>query len=319
MIRWGILGAGNIAGRFAASLQQADDACLYAVSGRNEGKVKSFEEKYPCQRQYVGHANLLCDEQVDAVYIALPHGLHHEWALKAMRKGKAVLCEKPAMMNAEEMRDIAQCARETGVLFMEAMKTRFLPLYRELRKLIQEELFLGDIVRVETSQCILFPKEMWGKTYHTDPYMGGALLDCGIYAASWIEDYIEGKLLSCNVQAMVTEGIDTYVNAALQFEGAEAVLETGFDRELPKRAVLYGTKGRAEILNEHRPERAFITLNGQEPYELAVPYDHDDFYSQIIHFNQLLESGERESQIMPSAASIRCAELLDAIRQEIQR
>lgn len=101
MIRFGILGAGNIAHRFAASLAKVEGAELVAASRRTAEKAAAFLAEVPCApgaRAYGDHEALLADPEVDAIYLALPHDLHHAWALRALDAGKAVLCEKPAML-----------------------------------------------------------------------------------------------------------------------------------------------------------------------------------------------------------------------------
>ena len=106
MVRFGILGAGNIAHRFSASLAQVREAELVAVSRRSVEKAQAFLDEVPHAegaRAYGTHEELLADPNVDAIYLALPHALHHEWAIKALRAHKAVLCEKPAMLDATQM------------------------------------------------------------------------------------------------------------------------------------------------------------------------------------------------------------------------
>lgn len=105
MIHFGILGAGKIAHRFAASLAKVEGAELVAASRRTAGKAAAFLAEVPCTpgaRAYGDHEALLADPEVDAVYLALPHDLHHAWALRALDAGKAVLCEKPAMLSEAE-------------------------------------------------------------------------------------------------------------------------------------------------------------------------------------------------------------------------
>lgn len=111
MINWGILGAGHIAHRFAKSLAHVEDAKLYAVSRRSMEKAREFGDLYNSEVYYDNNQNLLNDPNIDVVYIALPHQLHLEWAQKALKAGKAVLCEKPAALTSLEMKQIAEVAR----------------------------------------------------------------------------------------------------------------------------------------------------------------------------------------------------------------
>ena len=136
-IRWGILGAGSIAHRFAAALERVEGAELVAISGRNAERLSAFAEKHrvdmgkcyasASDNGWKAHERLLLDDDVDAVYIALPHGLHATWSCRALSAGKAVLCEKPAVLAGAQADEVARAARESGALFMEAMKPRFTP------------------------------------------------------------------------------------------------------------------------------------------------------------------------------------------------
>ena len=85
MIRWGILGAGNIAHRFAASLVNQKDSTLYAISGRNAEKLEAFKKEYPCEKVFLSYDELIEDPDIDAIYLSLPHRFHHEYALKALK------------------------------------------------------------------------------------------------------------------------------------------------------------------------------------------------------------------------------------------
>lgn len=119
-IRWGILGAGNIAWRFATALTQMKDAELTAISGRSLERLAPLAQKFSVSRCYTDHEDLLDASDVDAIYIALPHDLHKEWAIRTLEHHKAVMVEKPAAMNAGEVDEIIAAARKNKALFMEA-------------------------------------------------------------------------------------------------------------------------------------------------------------------------------------------------------
>lgn len=314
MIRWGILGAGNIAHRFAKSLRYEEDAVLYAISGRSQEKLDAFQKEFPCEKTYVGHENMLADPNIDAVYIALPHGLHKEWALKALEKGIAVLCEKPAALNEAEMKEISACAKEHNTLFMEAMKPRFLPAYAELKKRLAEGV-IGTLENVYTKICFTIPKEAAGKSYHTSGKDGGALLDSGIYCASLIDDLLDGEPRFIQTYSNYFGGVDWYVDSRMRFDNGTAEMEVAFDRTAPRNAELTGTEGSVTIIDLHRPQTFIIHKNGTDE-EVTVPYENDDFYSEIHHFDELLRAGKTESDIHPYAAMEREAHILDRIRRQ---
>lgn len=314
MIHWGIIGAGNIAGRFADSVAKTDESEITAISCRSQEKADGFMEKHSAKRAYIGHDALLDDDEIDAVYIALPHGLHMEWAIKALEKKKAVLCEKPAAMSASEMSAIADASHRNETLFMEAMKSRFVPAYVRIKELINDGI-IGEIEKIETSLCNVFPFDTMPKTYHTDPVQGGCLLDEGIYCACWLEDYLGAASGLSDIETNIIDDVDHYVNAFLDFNGKQARLECAFDRSKPRQAVISGSKGRIVVEDLHRAQTFLVETDGMESFTEEHPYEIDDFYSEIHHFVSCLDKGLTESPVMPLDASIRCAEMLDIIRE----
>lgn len=320
MVRFGILGAGNIAHRFAQSLAHEHRAELMAASCRSQQKALTFLDEMPHAagaRAYGSHSELLEDPEIDAIYLALPHAHHEQWAIAALRAKKAVLCEKPACLDANQMRAVARAARENETLFMEAMKPRFAPLYAQVTETLNT---IGPLVRVEATLC----NDMLGSvrnsgSYHMTPGPGaGVLLDCGTYCASWIEALCPGKPTLTSIEYELEDGIDVYANAWLDFGGVAARLECAFDRAKPRVATIVGEHGSVVIDMLHRPQHATITLSDAEPQELSVPYHIDDFFGEIRHFVDLVSAGFTESPTMPLEASVRCACILDTIRSGLQ-
>ena len=315
MIRWGILGAGNIAHRFARSLQNEEDSILYAISGRSQEKLDVFQQEFPCEKTYVGHENMLNDDQVDAIYLALPHGMHKEWAIAALSRGIHVLCEKPAVLTEAEMKEVSACAKANNALFMEAMKPRFVPAYAELKEMLADGV-IGELLHIHTKVCFEIPKEAVGKSYHTTSKDGGALLDSGIYCASLLDDLLAGEPEFIQTYANYHNGVDWYVDSLMKFDNGTAEMEVGFDRKAPRNAELTGTKGSITLVDLHRPQSFVIHHADGRKEEVIVPYDKDDFYSEIHHFAQLIKEGKTESTVHTYAAMEREAHILDRIREQ---
>lgn len=316
MIRFGILGAGNIAHRFAASLAKVEGAELVAASRRTAGKAAAFLAEVPCAsgaRAYGDHEALLADPEVDAIYLALPHDLHHAWALRALDAGKAVLCEKPAMLSEAEAVEVTAAARERGLLFMEAMKTRFVPLHPHVVDAVGA---LGPVARVHASLC----NDALASYRTRDTYIlgggpgSGVLLDCGIYCASWLDELLPGEIVVERVDTAFYEGSDVYVDAHMTIGGVAAELECACDRARPRQLVVEGERGVLTVDDLHRPQHAELRIAGEPTRVLDAPYEVDDFYGQITHFCALIRAGDIESLLMPHAATCRCARILDAIR-----
>ncbi len=320
-IRWGILGAGGIAKRFAASLEHVAGAELVAVSGRSAERLAAFAPA----RVYadgadgsVAHEVLLADADVDAVYLALPHSMHRRWAMASLRAGKPVLCEKPAMLNAAEAREVAEVSRETGVLFVEAMKCRFVPLHAQIQTLLDS----GELGRVLRIDCVQHVDYGTGDLrYLEDPVGGGALLDLGCYPMSWVEELTHGEpsRVASSVRWRDVPGgrVDWAGRAELTFDGGvEAAVDWAGDAaEYDCSVVMSCENGAVMVERAHRPERAVVHRPGRPDEVLDAPYNPDDFHGEIAHFCDLIRAGVQESPVMPLAATIRNAELLDAVKR----
>jgi predicted dehydrogenase len=126
--KWGIIGPGKIAAKFAEALLHLPDAELHAVASRDGEKAKQFAEKYAAAKSYDSYEALINDKEVDAVYIATPHTFHHAHALLCIENGKPVLCEKPMSVSHTSTLEMVAAARNKNVFLMEAMWTRFLPV-----------------------------------------------------------------------------------------------------------------------------------------------------------------------------------------------
>ena len=113
-IKWGILGAGSIAHKFAVGFGGVEDGELYAVGSRSIEKANEFADKYGIPKRYGSYEDLVADPEVDAIYVATPHPFHKPHTILCLNSGKAVLCEKPIAVNAREVKEMVECARKTG-------------------------------------------------------------------------------------------------------------------------------------------------------------------------------------------------------------
>lgn len=316
MIKWGIIGAGNIANRFATALAQVENASLYAVACRTVEKAERFQANHPSEKAYGDYQALLDDPEIDAVYVAVPHKYHQEWVSKALQAKVAVLCEKPAAMTQAEVDGMIELSHKEGVFFMEAQKSRFVPAYLDLKARIEQGL-IGEIKHITTSLCHVFNEAT--STYHFEPGQGGTLLDMGVYNLSVLEDFMPSPMEVTAIDyALHANGIELYVNATLEAGGISGVIESAFDRETETVAVIEGSQGSIRIPNFHRAsEYTMITQDGTHE-QVEVGYDHDDFYSEIQHVVTCLAEGRIESPIMTHQASSNIARLVDQLKAAIK-
>ena len=316
MINFGIIGAGNIAHRFASSLNNLDNAKLYAISGRNIDKLNEFVEKFPCFKKYLSHDELLEDPDVDAVYISLPNFLHKEYSLKALRVHKAVLCEKPAMVNKEEMEEVKACAIDNNSLFMEAMKSRFTPAYIEITNIIKSGT-IGEIKSIDTKISFNVMNDQNRPKHFSDPKTGGVLRDSGIYCASYYESFLKDEIVVDDVKVKYYQGSDINDVVLIHSGNIRGKIEVAFDGPKEYYASIKGSKGEIIISNPHRPDAYDLVVDGVLTCH-NCPYIVDDFYGEIKHFCGLVENKKKESDIMSLDASLRMARLIDDIYKKMK-
>lgn len=315
MIKWGIIGLGNIAMRFAKSLSFTNEGKLYAIASKTKEKRNEFYEQYKCEKVYDNYNELLNDKELDVVYIALPHGFHKYWSIEALKRKKAVLCEKPVGLNAQEMREMRKEALLNNTFFMEAMKTRFIPLIYSIKEVIKSK-EIGDITTIEANFCnhVTYIKK---GSYLLDKEQGGALLDVGIYPLSFVMDIIDSDVIKVESDMEINEsGVDSYFKAILTFEnGVIGTIEGAIDRNKERTAIIKGTKGHIEIPIYNRPNRAIIYIDGSQPYIIEKELEFDDMYPEIKEVHECLKASKLQSDYLPLDESVRVMEVLDQIKK----
>lgn len=180
MLRIGLLGAAKIApSAIVAPMKETPEAALVAVAARSVERAREFAAKHGVPRVHDSYDAMIADPDIDALYIPLPNGLHGQWAIKALRAGKHVLCEKPIAANAEEAQAMADAAREAGKVLMEAFHYRYHPLAQRMVDIIASG-ELGEIRHVHTNMC--FPLPLFNDIRYNFSLAGGAMMDAGCYA-----------------------------------------------------------------------------------------------------------------------------------------
>src|SRR5688572_26312407 len=239
-IRWGILGCGNIGNKFAADLKWVENSELVAVASRNHQKANEMATKHNVKFAFDSYNALVSCPEVDVIYIATPHGLHHEHALLCIRHKKSVLCEKAFALNSRDAKEMIQEAKRHQVFIMEAFWTKFIPQYQKVVSLIAKgELGVIKMIQADFGFKALEPLSQ--RLY--DPNLGGgALLDIGIYPV-----FMAVSLLGKPAEIFATmeaypSGVDRQIAIVLKFDsGALANLSATFDAVSPVEATIIGT------------------------------------------------------------------------------
>jgi predicted dehydrogenase len=316
MIRFGIVGAGNIANKFANDFKVVKNAKLVAVASRNIDRANKFKERYDIELSYGNYEEMAKDKTIDAVYIATPHNFHKEHSILFMKNGKHVICEKPVALNENEYDEMVAVAKENNVLMMEAMWTRFLPVHRELLQLVKTKQY-GNIKKMDLPFCIdLMPNTTDEKRILNINLAGGSLLDVGIYPVSYFMFINNAPIKSISACAeFYKTGVDLYCEVFITLdnkEQTEVALRSAVDREELNSAVFTFDDTIIEIPNFHRGNEMII--NGVKK---DYPLLSTGFEFQIQSFVDTLLKGKLENDIMTHQASKEVMNLMDSIRELI--
>lgn len=315
MIKWGVLGIGNIANRFMKSLAHSTDGELYAVASYTEAKREAFQKSHPDIQVYKTYDDLLNDENIDAVYIAMRHADHYQWSKAALLKGKAVLCEKPATLTYRQTKELCDISKQNKVFFMEAMKTRFIPLVTDMKEMLRKGV-IGDILKIETSFC--YNIDYSQDYYLFDKKQGGILYDVGSYNILATFDFITSNIKSFKTTCQKNYGVDVYDTVEIFYEsGQTALLEMAMDRDKEKTIKIEGTLGTLYATPFYRPTSFTIELNDGQTITHEKDYVYDDFYGEIEEVHKCLKHHCYESRRMLHRDSKSCVLFMELIKESI--
>jgi predicted dehydrogenase len=181
-LRWGILGTGRIARTFAGALKESQTGELAAVGSRSRESAAHFAAETGARVAHGSYDALLADASVDAVYIAAPHPMHAEWAVRAAAAGKHILCEKPLAVNHSEAAEIVDAARRNDVFLMEAFMYRCHPQTTKLVELLREGA-IGEVQFLKAKFSFRGPFDQQSRIFN-HALGGGGILDVGCYPMS---------------------------------------------------------------------------------------------------------------------------------------
>ncbi len=318
-IRWGILGCGRIARKFAADLRLIDDAELTAIASRNNETLELFAKDFPCKHHHNSYKALAANDEVDVIYVATPHSHHYEHTMLCLNFNKAVLCEKAFAINSRQAIEMIKTAKERKVFLMEALWTKFLPHYKKLQELLQQKT-LGDLKSVLVNFGFKTSDKSPQRLF--DPLLGGgSLLDIGIYNV-FMTLSILGKpdVIEATMIAAPT-GVDEQIAVLFKYNnGAMAQLFSSFVTNLPTQAEINGTEGCITLTTRFYEPSATIQLSKKIPYEREVIAVEKEagfgYHYEARHVNECLKKGLIESPVMTHADTLLLMEILDRIRKK---
>lgn len=257
-INWAVIGVGVIANEMANALIKVNRN-IYSVANRTHQKAIDFANKYNVKKVYDNIDDVFTDSNVDAIYIATPHNTHLNFIKKAIENNKHVLVEKSITLNSDELNEVIELANKKNVIIAEAMTIYHMPLYKKLKEILASNK-LGK-VNLITMNFGSFKEYDMNNRFFNINLAGGAMLDIGVYALSFIRYFFTSnpnKLLSQVMKAKT--GVDEKSGLLLtNKEGQMATVMLSLHSKQPKRAMISCEKGYIEVMEYPRATKATIT------------------------------------------------------------
>jgi dihydrodiol dehydrogenase / D-xylose 1-dehydrogenase (NADP) len=315
-IRWGILGPGGIAHKFAEAVVRATGGVVEAVGSRDLSRAKAFASQHTIPRNYGSYEELAADNQIDMIYVATPHNSHCENTLLALDHGKGVLCEKPMAVNAPEVKQMIDRARAKKLFLMEAMWTRFLPSIVHVRKLLAQHA-IGE-VRMLSADFGFRGSTDEAKRILNPDLAGGALLDVGIYPLALASMVFGRPEKIVSAAHLGHTGVDEEAGILLQYSAGQlAILHTAVTTETPQAAAITGTDGMICI---HKKwwcgDTVTLRRNNREDEVITLETNDNGFVYEIDEVHNLLTAGKIESPTMSLDETYQLAQTMDEIRRQ---
>ena len=313
--RWGIIATGKIAASLAEALHFVEDAEPIAVASRTQQNADRFGDTWNIPRRYGSYQQLVEDDDVDVVYIATPHNLHAENMKLCLQAGKHVMCEKPLTINAQEVHECIELARQKDRFLMEAVWMRFFPAIAKVKQLVQDGA-IGKPRLVQADFCFQLPFDPQHRLFDLE-LGGGALLDIGIYPLSFTT-LLLGFPAAVRGHAQIgSTGVDEIASMELQYPNqCVAQLNGSMTVYKPQEAFVVGEDGYVKVHESFiHPDRLTLHRNGNQPEEFHIPYLGNGYPHEIEEVHRCLREGLTESPLMPLNDSLKMMELMDQIRQ----
>lgn len=325
-MNFGIIGAGNIANTMATTLTQMSEPTCYAIASRSMEKAEAFREKFGMEKAYDSYEGLAKDPDVDVIYIATPHSFHYEQAKMCLENGKHVLLEKAFCANASQAKELIEISEDKGLFLGEAMWTRFMPLAKKLREMLDEGV-IGEVMYMTAN--LNFPM-MHKERLVKAELAGGALLDVGIYPLTAASLVMGDNIKNINATALLNdENMDLVGQYILTFkEGGIAYLNSGMCFESDGNAVVIGTNGSIvmegvnfirglRIFDKNHEENKYISFEDVEKY----PYENGEtitgYEYEVLGCMDAIKKGHTECPEITHKETLFMMETMDEIRRQM--
>ena len=258
--QWGIIGLGNIAHEFAEHFDQ-ETSELAAVASRTIDKAEAFAQRYHIPKAYGSYQEMLNDQEIDIIYIAVPNRQHSQHIMEALAANKHVLCEKAITMNKKELTEAMKLAEEKNLVLAEAMTIFNMPLYQQLRSLIDTNK-LGALKMIQAPFGSYKDPDPTNRFFNPE-LAGGSLLDIGTYAVSFARFFLSSQpeVIASTMVPFETGVDEQSVTILRNKENELATISLTFQAKMPKVGIVAFEEGYITITDYPRADRAEIIFN----------------------------------------------------------
>src|SRR5580693_709055 len=317
-LRWGILGSGWIAERFIESVRAHTKQDLVAVGSRRKDRAEEFASRMALKRAYGDYQELVAADDLDVIYVATPHNMHHEGVTLALNAGKHVLVEKPIALNRAQALEMVELARRKKLFLAEALWTFYLPKFDVLRQLLEAKA-IGQIKSVYTDYGEYFAR---GHRIFDAKLAGGPLLDLGIYAVALLTEILGIPERVIGLGQPDPQGVMGQLSAILtDAAGNQGTVSTTLYGFTPTNAAIVGTEGTIRFDGPfHLPGPfAVVSADGSKTlcYEEPCGGHFEGLYYEAAEVARRIVSGEVETPHRTLDASLATMATLDKIRRSI--
>lgn len=314
-VRWGIVGPGGIARKFAEAVGNVEEATLVGVASRSYERACEFAKDFGIPKAFDSYAKMAECPEIDAVYISTAHPFHAPCAEIFLKAKKHVLCEKPMCVDAESARKLCRLAKENGVFLMEAMWTACLPAIRALLNDLADGV-IGTPMGMNADFCYSIEREEDPKLFEKE-LCGGSLLDVGVYCLHFAS-LVFGSPESIYALSDIRDGVDLHTQITLGYKNkAMAALSSAIKLEKPYDAHIYGTKGQIYIPSFYKADKYTVTDSEGNKAEKVFPYGENGFEFEIREACRCIRENKLESDLVPLSKTVEILEQTDRIRELI--
>lgn len=317
IFKWGIIGPGRIAKKFADCVKGIPDACVQALASRSIQDLDYIKKEMYAHHAFSSYEEMLEKEELDGVYVATPHRFHFENTKLCLQNGLPVLVEKAFTTNFPEAEILIKQAKEKNLFLMEAMWTRFLPVFRQVRQILDEGK-IGEVKSVVSTMGFRAKRE--NDDRFLNPMLaGGTILDLGVYNIAASQLIFQKPPISFSAEGFIGKtGVDEAVSVSMHYgNGTLSQFTCTFLAEPSVQIEIFGTEGKIFIHPLFYQSEKFTLIADETSREVEKPFDINGFEYEVREAQRCIRAGEIESPLMPHADTLDNMRLMDAIREHI--